>query len=108
PLSGIGEIESSVPLPGHFHTHDSEEDVQKFSLYFLACISMRRILNRVHHLLYAKDTGAVFDHHHLPSVVNELDDQLEEWRDFLPAPFQFSIDASLANNQQAAFLRQRY
>lgn len=69
---------------------------------------MRRILNRVHHLLYAKKTGAVFDHHRLPPVVNELDHQLEEWRDFLPTSFQFSVDILLANNQQAAFLRQRY
>ncbi|KAK2761152.1 hypothetical protein FQN54_001673 [Arachnomyces sp. PD_36] len=108
PPSGIGEIESSVPLPGHFHTHESEDDQQQSSLYFLACISMRRILNRVHHLLYAKGTGAVFDHHRLPSVVNELDHQLEEWRDFLPTQFQFSVDTLPASNQQAAFLRQRY
>ncbi|KAK2784023.1 hypothetical protein FQN53_008831 [Emmonsiellopsis sp. PD_33] len=108
PQSGISDIESSVSLPTDFDTHESPLDKEKSSLYFLACISMRRLLNRVHSLLYAKDTGASFNDAQFPSVVSELDHQLEQWREFLPPDFQFNIDLSPAPNAQSGFLRQRY
>ncbi|PGH14336.1 hypothetical protein AJ79_03158 [Helicocarpus griseus UAMH5409] len=108
PQSGIAEIESSISLPGEYHTHDSQVDEEKSSLYFLACISIRRLLNRVHNLLYAKDTGASFDAARFPSVVSELDHQLEQWREFLPPDFQFQVDSEPASSQEGAFLRQRY
>ncbi|KAK2778028.1 hypothetical protein FQN52_002933 [Onygenales sp. PD_12] len=108
PQSGIADIESSVSLPGEYHTHASQVDEEKASLYFLACISIRRLLNRVHNLLYAKDTGASFDEAQFPSVVSELDHQLEQWRDFLPPDFQFQVNSQPASSQEGAFLRQRY
>ncbi|PGH15985.1 hypothetical protein AJ80_05361 [Polytolypa hystricis UAMH7299] len=108
PQSGISDIESSIPLPGEFDTHDSPLDKEKSSLYFLACISIRRLLNRVHNLLYAKDTGASFDDAQFPSVVSELDHQLEQWRELLPPDFQFDASWSPAQSPQGGFLRQRY
>ena len=119
PVSGVGRIESSVPLPGAYHTHAAPEDEEQSSLYFLACISMRRLLNRVHQLLYARDTGACesLDDARFPVVVAELDHQLEEWRDVLPAAFAFDIsfgDDGRANgagkrvSEHGGFLRQRY
>ncbi|KAK2796912.1 hypothetical protein FQN50_009371 [Emmonsiellopsis sp. PD_5] len=104
PQSGIADIESSVSLPGEYHTHASQVDEEKASLYFLACISIRRLLNRVHNLLYAKDTGASFDEAQFPSVVSELDHQLEQWRDFLPPDFQMAsaMLIILAASQTAA------
>ncbi|KAL1960100.1 hypothetical protein VTO42DRAFT_272 [Malbranchea cinnamomea] len=105
---GIAEIESSVPLPREYYTHPCEHDQEKSSLYFLACISIRRLLNRVHNVLYAKDTGASFDDAQFPSVVSELDHQLEQWRDLLPPDFQFSVDSKPAASPQGGFLRQRY
>ncbi|KAL1878129.1 hypothetical protein VTK73DRAFT_8009 [Phialemonium thermophilum] len=91
PQSGIARIESSIPLPGAYHTHISPQEEEQSSLYFLACISMRRLLNRVHQLLYARTTGASLDNTRFPYVVAELDHQLEEWRDVLPAAFAFSV-----------------
>ncbi|OJJ46030.1 hypothetical protein ASPZODRAFT_132999 [Penicilliopsis zonata CBS 506.65] len=108
PQTGIADIESSVPLPGEYHTHASQADEEQSSLYFLACISMRRLLNRVHNLLYARDTGVGFDNQQFPSVVAELGHQLEEWKELLPPPFQFAVDLSPARSIPGAFLRQRY
>ncbi|KAH1283882.1 hypothetical protein KXW98_009107 [Aspergillus fumigatus] len=108
PQTGIADIESSIPLPGEYQTHLSQTDEEQSSLYFLACISMRRLLNRVHNLLYARDTGVAFDNHQFPSVVAELAHQLEEWKDLLPPPFHFTVDPRPLPCTAAAFLRQRY
>lgn len=126
PVSGVGRIESSIPLPGAYHTHATPQEEEQSSLYFLACISMRRLLNRVHQLLYARDTGACnsLDDVRFPVVVAELDHQLEEWRDVLPAAFAFDVGfddggggggrgrangaAKRVVGEHGSFLRQRY
>lgn len=108
PQSGVGEIESSIPYPGSHHTFMLDAEHEQASLYFLACVSMRRLLNRVHDLLYAADSGVAFDDARFPHVVTELDHQLDEWRDCLPYSLQFSIDKTPAVSQHGGFLRQRY
>ncbi|KAL4875253.1 hypothetical protein BJY04DRAFT_224223 [Aspergillus karnatakaensis] len=108
PQTGIAEIESSIPLPGEYRTHASLSTEEHSSLYFLACISMRRLLNRVHDLLYARSNGIASDTKHFPSVVTELDHQLEKWKDLLPPPFQFTPDHNTTRSIEAGFLRQRY
>jgi hypothetical protein len=108
PQTGIAEIESLIPLPGQYSTQESQSDQEQSSLYFLACISMRRLLNRVHDLLYARNDGVGFDNNQFPSVVSELGHQLEEWKDLLPFHFQFSVDLDPTKSPEGAFLRQRY
>ncbi|KAL5335052.1 hypothetical protein BJX70DRAFT_333930 [Aspergillus crustosus] len=108
PQTGIADMESSIPLPGTYHTHASQFAEEHSSLYFLACISMRRLLNRVHDLLYARTTGVASHTRRFPSVVAELDHQLEEWKDVLPPHFQFSVDQEPTRSPEAGFLRQRY
>ncbi|KAJ5741827.1 hypothetical protein N7533_011236 [Penicillium manginii] len=108
PQTGIAEIESLIPLPGQYSTQESQSDQEQSSLYFLACISMRRLLNRVHDLLYARNDGVGFDNNQFPSVVSELGHQLEEWKDLLPFHFQFSVDLDSTKSPEGAFLRQRY
>ncbi|KAI3397163.1 hypothetical protein diail_11137 [Diaporthe ilicicola] len=125
PQSGIARIESSIPLPGAYGTHrplgrrrwgprqqaEAAGQEQQSSLYFLACISMRRLLNRVHQLLYARGTGASLDAARFPYVVAELNHQLDEWRDVLPSAFSFSttLGANCPTQTEAGgFLRQRY
>lgn len=97
-----------MPLPGNYNAHTSLVQEEQSSLYFLACISMRRLLNRVHQLLYAKDTGAATNPSRFPSIVAELQHQLDEWRDVLPPSFSFRVDTSTAPNAASGFLRQRY
>ncbi|KAH8901022.1 C6 zinc finger domain-containing protein [Thozetella sp. PMI_491] len=110
PVSGISRIESSVQLPGEYHTHVDPQEEEQSSLYFLACISMRRLLNRVHQLLYAKGTGASLDNARFPYVVAELSHQLDEWREVLPPTFAFEVgfDGGGTTTEQGGFLRQRY
>lgn len=108
PPSGVARIESSVPLPASYPTHASPQQEEQSSLYLLACISMRRLLNRVHQLLYARGTGASLDAAKFPYVVAELNHQLDEWRDVLPSAFSFAIDAQPCKTEAGAFLRQRY
>jgi hypothetical protein len=108
PQSGIADIESSIPLPGHYNTTADSVEEEQSSLYFLACLSMRRLLNRVHDLLYARDSGAGLDVARFPFIVTELDHQLEEWRELLPPTFKFSIDTQPTTTQHGGFLRQRY
>ncbi|KAK2060653.1 C6 zinc finger domain-containing protein [Colletotrichum caudatum] len=114
PQSGIARIESSTPLPGDYNTHRDPQVEEQSSMYFLACISMRRLLNRVHQLLYARGTGAALDHARFPYVVAELNHQLDDWREVLPPAFAFSVGINEVNNSQSTatehggFLRQRY
>ncbi|KAG5983286.1 hypothetical protein E4U55_000364 [Claviceps digitariae] len=108
PVSGISRMESSIPLPGAYNTHFAASEEEQASLYFLACISMRRLLNRVHQLLYAQGSGAALDTTRFPYIVAELQHQLDEWRNFLPPAFQFTIDMQPAANAASGFLRQRY
>ena len=69
---------------------------------------MRRLLNRVHHVLYARESGVSLNNTRFPSVVLELDHQLEEWREFLPDAFKFSVSTEETETGHAAYLRQRY
>jgi hypothetical protein len=108
PQSGVSEVESTIALPSDYSTHDSAIDEEYSSLYFLACISMRRLLNRVHNLLYAKESGASLDDARFPALVSELNHQLEEWRECLPPAYRFSVDTQPPDNQHGGFLRQRY
>ncbi|WDK12921.1 C6 zinc finger domain-containing protein, partial [Colletotrichum graminicola] len=114
PQSGIARIEASTPLPGDYNTHRDPQIEEQSSMYFLACISMRRLLNRVHQLLYARGTGAALDHARFPYVVAELNHQLDDWREVLPPAFAFSVGFNEVNNSQSTatehggFLRQRY
>lgn len=108
PVSGIARVESSVPLPRAYYTHSNSAEEEQSSMYFSACISMRRLLNRVHQLLYAKDTGAAVNSSQFPSIVAELQHQLEEWREVLPPFFSFTVDTAPAQNAASGFLRQRY
>lgn len=69
---------------------------------------MRRLLNRVHHVLYAADTGVSRDTSRFPHVVSELNHQLEDWKRCLPVDFKFDVDAAESATLEGGFLRQRY
>lgn len=112
PPSGVAQKESLIPLPSDYVTHEDAGEQEQSSLYFLACISLRRLLNRVHHLLYADAHDTASDVHRFPRVVAELDYQLEEWHSVLPASLSFSVDMAQVEDgsltEAGAFLRQRY
>jgi hypothetical protein len=111
PQSGVAEVESEVPLPGPLQTHFTDAETESSALYFLSCISIRRLLNRVHHLLYAEDKHNSYLSSRdgsLRGLIAELDHQLVLWRDTLPDFLRFEDDTRECANEHAAFVRQRY
>ncbi|KAF4980214.1 hypothetical protein FZEAL_3725 [Fusarium zealandicum] len=108
PASGLGKLASSIPLPlvpgaGTSPLH------ARYQFFFLALISMRKLLNRILFHLYSRDRSDknAQDSSHVdrsaeflsasPSIILELDRQLEEWRTCLPPGLEFS---SYSDSQQ--------
>lgn len=106
PQSGCAQMQHLVLLPGSFHSHSDVEQERLSSLYFLACIAIRRLLNRVHSLIYPENKNS--EEIDLKLIL-ELDHQLEEWRDLLPADLWFDgSDHNAQLSKYQGFLRQRY
>jgi hypothetical protein len=111
PQSGAAEVESEVALPGPLQTHFTDAETESSALYFLSCISIRRLLNRVHHLLYAEDKYKAYTSSRddsLRALIAEFDHRLVLWRETLPDFLRFEDDTRECVNDHAAFVRQRY
>lgn len=104
-----------MALPGPLKTHADELTNEHSALYFLACISMRRLLNRVHYLLYSDmrpgptspTSSDSYGDRFLRTVV-ELDHQVSAWRDSLPEYLRFTSESGPVENEHQGFLRQRF
>lgn len=127
PHSGIVHFEEIVDLPGGFEEeedegeladeHDDEDHLAASASltedpagrdelwYFLAEIALRRLLNRVSHLIYQKDSTHTLSS--LGPIVSELDFQLSQWYESLPQPVQFPLNQVPSNPVQTV-LRLRY
>lgn len=91
PHFGIDSFEETVGLPGFFQDTGEEAAGEDSVWWFLAEISFRRLLNRVSNLIYAKtDTTGPLLTSKLDRLAAELDFQLEQIYDGLPAPVKFS------------------
>ncbi|KAK9489771.1 hypothetical protein V1508DRAFT_458272 [Lipomyces doorenjongii] len=106
----IVELEE-IPQSGCSSMESQSRDTSDLStLYFLACISIRRLLNRIHNLLYSQESIARM--HQVPdmNLISELFHQLEEWRTVLPPYLKFGLSSmgEPAANSYQGFLRQRY
>ncbi|KAL4869958.1 hypothetical protein BDV12DRAFT_67648 [Aspergillus spectabilis] len=124
PHSGIVSFEELVDLPGGFDEDDDEEDededesdesardklahsVGRDELwYYLAEIALRRLLNRVSHILYQKDNTLTLAS--LAPIVSELDFQLSQWYEGLPQPVRFPLSHTPISNPVQTVLRLRY
>jgi hypothetical protein len=127
PHSGIVDFEELVDLPGGFEDEDENdddpenpqegEDGHTVSFpkelagrdelwYFLAEIALRRLLNRVSHLIYQKDNVHTLSS--LGPIVSELDFQLSQWYENLPQPVQFPLASAPLLNPVQTVLRLRY
>ncbi|KAE8151505.1 hypothetical protein BDV25DRAFT_152627 [Aspergillus avenaceus] len=123
PHSGIVHFEELIDLPGGFEEED-DDDEEGFEgepdeteaghepmgrdelWYFLAEIALRRLLNRVSHLIYQKDNPPTLGS--LGPIVSELDFQLSQWYDSLPQPIQFPLSYKPVSNSVQTVLRLRY
>lgn len=107
PHSGVVQFEENVGLPGGFEGEESEQVGRDELWYFLAEIALRRLLNRVSQLIYAKDSIASTTS--LEPVVAELDYQLSQWYESLPLPLQFPFTRTpLLQDPVQAVLRLRF
>lgn len=106
PHSGVAQFEEQVGLPGGFE-RDEQDPVGTDDLwYFLAEIALRRLLNRVSQLLYSEDAFAKTSN--LEPIVTELDYQLTQWYEGLPAPLQFSFARVPLQDPVQTVLKLRY
>lgn len=106
PHSGVVQLEEHIGLPGGFEGDDQEQVARDELWYFLAEIALRRLLNRVSQLIYAKDSTLTMST--LEPVVAELDYQLTQWYDSLPQPLQFSFSRTALRDPVQAVLRLRF
>lgn len=126
PHSGIVNFEELVDLPGDFEEEEDEDEdgdhaipddcgydvtgdasVSRDELwYFLAEIALRRLLNRVSHMIYQKDSSLTLAS--LGRIVSELDFQLSQWYENLPQPIQFPLAHAPESSPVQTVLRLRY
>ncbi|EMC95918.1 hypothetical protein BAUCODRAFT_123202 [Baudoinia panamericana UAMH 10762] len=112
PQSGIVQFEENMRLPRSF-PYDAPSPGAELPgsddlWYFLAEIALRRLLNRVSHLMYTHKRNAPFSVNALDPVVAELDFQLDQWYESLPSPVKFPKDRLPVRNQVQTVLRLRY
>ncbi|KAJ6261155.1 hypothetical protein Dda_3821 [Drechslerella dactyloides] len=109
PHSGIIPFEESIGLPCGFEMEDEDSPagVRDDLWYFLAEIALRRLLNRVSHLIYS-DVNRERSISTLGPIVGELDYQLTQWYESLPLALQFPHHRVQLNNPIQTVLRLRY
>jgi hypothetical protein len=106
PSSGIGQFEEAIGLPGGFAPEGDSPPGRDELWYFLAEIALRRILNRVSHMIYSQ--GARTTLTSLEPVVAELDYQLTQWYEGLPKALQFPKNRTPNDDPVQTVLRLRY
>ncbi|KXJ85817.1 hypothetical protein Micbo1qcDRAFT_47442 [Microdochium bolleyi] len=106
PHTGVVQFEENVGLPGGFQGDEAEAVGRDELWYFLAEIALRRLLNRVSQLIYSKDSLASTTS--LEPVVGELDFQLTQWYESLPAALQFPFTRAPLPDPAQTVLRLRF
>lgn len=89
PESRIGFVESSTPPLQALKTHISDNTCSEALDFFLACISIRRLLNRSHNFLYGQESQVY--NSHTPVLISELSSQLHSWWECLPPSLKFEL-----------------
>ena len=108
PHSNIEHLEELVGLPSPFEDEQLEEPVGRDDLwYFNAEIGLRKLLNRVSNVIYPK-SKPITSTAPLDPVVAELDLQLTEWYNQLPAPVKFDRRGNGRSTAVQTVLRLRY
>ncbi|KAI9891276.1 MAG: hypothetical protein M1814_002966 [Vezdaea aestivalis] len=116
PPSGISRYEEKVELPSPlaFRPADNrrEEEMTVIGLYYLAQVTLRKLLNRVHFHVYDKPSGGKPSSTHQPVYsipqLNALKAQLEDWRSVLPIQLAWSNKEIPPTDINAARLRAKY
>ncbi|GAB7360811.1 hypothetical protein MBLNU230_g0798t1 [Neophaeotheca triangularis] len=109
---------SAAAVPASYEETPNQPPGNDDLWYFLAEIALRRLLNRVSHLMYTHKTtqprtqNPSNPHHQslssLDPVAAELDFQLTQWYENLPTPVKFPRERLPAGDQVQTVLRLRY
>ncbi|OQE19055.1 hypothetical protein PENSTE_c016G01844 [Penicillium steckii] len=83
--STSNELDTYLPSSSSLSSQPGRDELW----YFLSEIALRRLLNRVSHLIYQKDSTHTLSS--LGPIVSELDFQLSQWYESLPEPVQFPL-----------------
>lgn len=119
PRSGIELLVDRMPFPNYGESASPE------NLYALAEISVRTLLNRIHHSLFFTDSLTIYSGRSAKSVSSsndpvlhpdashirvceELSRQLETWYYGLPEEVKPELTGEIKGNRQACLLRLRY
>ncbi|KAF8418428.1 hypothetical protein EV426DRAFT_707572 [Tirmania nivea] len=113
PPSGISRLEDSMLLPSGHSTDSIDGDVCEDDplmwMYYLAQIVLRKLLNRAHTALYKQHVGrTIAETNRSLAIARELDFQLEQWRNALPAPLRWDESDPPPSDINAARLRAKY
>lgn len=100
PRSGIDLLADQHVLPGTYGNNREE------MVYFLAEISIRRLLNRIHHSFYS---GTKLAPSVMLAVCFELRRQLENWLESIPSEARPDVTSNATGeSQRKKILRIRY
>lgn len=117
PQSGLQQLTDETSLPSCFNLESAQ------STYYLAEISIRRLLNRIHNSLYPRKQNVLtlsstslatpdnFSEARISSVktiCEELQRQLDMWYDSIPEAFRFPLDVEPTTSDRQTVLRIRY
>jgi len=117
PQSGLQQLIDETSLPSCFNLDSAQ------STYYLAEISIRRLLNRIHNSLYPRKqnfltlsstslaTPENLSEARISSVktiCEELQRQLDMWYDSIPVQYRFPLDVEPTTNDRQTVLRIRY
>lgn len=113
PHTGIAQYEENMRLPRSFPCDgpgSPQEELagSDYLWYFLAEIALRRLLNRVSHLIHTRTVSSTFSVASLEPVVAELEFQLTQWYESLPAPIKFPRERLETSDPIQTVLRLRY
>jgi hypothetical protein len=111
PHTGIVQFEEGMRLPRSFpcDTTTAEERPGNDDIwYFLAEIALRRLLNRVSHMVYSQKRYSFNSIASLEPIVAELEYQLTQWYEGLPPSVRFPRERLPAQDHVQTVLRLRY
>ncbi|GAB7355421.1 hypothetical protein MBLNU459_g5936t2 [Dothideomycetes sp. NU459] len=108
PHSGLLKFEDTIDLPRPFVDTGDEATGEDSIWFFLGQITLRRLLNRVSHLIYTTTATADPPTPKVERIVSELEFQLEQFYEGLPSPIKFPPGRIPAATRQQTALRLRY
>ncbi|KAI9718143.1 MAG: hypothetical protein M1828_006841 [Chrysothrix sp. TS-e1954] len=108
PHSAISQFEDQMDHPQGPALRSQDPEDTLIMLYYCAQIALRKLLNRAHSALYNSQKGKMPNPGWSITNSDDLAIALQEWKEHLPSPLQWSEDDDPASHINAARLRGKY